>query len=244
MDNKTQKMAEKVRKILAKAGNNPSQEEAHTAMMMAQELMARYGLEMRDVEIQEKKEARIEYGGNYGRKLWWKISLHRVIAENFRCASVIFDFGGSNKQMMGFVGTGEDAEIAKQVYEFALQAIKVGGMRCCREFRKKGMDTTGKRDSYRDGFLKGLEKRFKDQREAHQEWGLVLVRPKEVNEYIGNHCNKLSPEQLADLLSQQRSKDLLYDRLAGNMGFQDGYEFGESSSPSRKRYNQYDEIEG
>ena len=40
------KMLEKVKKLLALAGNNPSEEEAQAAALKAQELIAQYNLDM------------------------------------------------------------------------------------------------------------------------------------------------------------------------------------------------------
>lgn len=47
------KILERVRKVLAKAGNNPSAEEAAAAASMAEQILAKYNLEFAEVQVEE-----------------------------------------------------------------------------------------------------------------------------------------------------------------------------------------------
>ena len=47
-DEKIERVLEKVKKLLALAGNNPSEAEAQAAALRAQELIARYNLSITD----------------------------------------------------------------------------------------------------------------------------------------------------------------------------------------------------
>ena len=47
-------VSRKIRLLLAKASNNPFREEAEACLLKAQEIMARHGLEMRDVRAAEQ----------------------------------------------------------------------------------------------------------------------------------------------------------------------------------------------
>lgn len=91
--NNTKKLDEsvgrKVRKALALARNNSSEHESQTAMLMAQKIMAQYGLTMQDVVEKIPQEKKVIHGEatNYGRNQWWKKTLSAIIAENFRCFS-------------------------------------------------------------------------------------------------------------------------------------------------------------
>lgn len=54
-----EKIIEKIRKCLALANNNPSEEEAKAAALMAQKLLAKYNISLVDVEQLEGKSEEI-----------------------------------------------------------------------------------------------------------------------------------------------------------------------------------------
>lgn len=76
----------KIEKLLALAGNNPSETEAQAAMLKAQQLMAQHNLDMSQFQDrpQEKKEAIKDYVEGY-HNTGWAIHLAQVICDNFRC---------------------------------------------------------------------------------------------------------------------------------------------------------------
>ena len=76
----------KIEKLLALAGNNPSETEAQAAMLKAQKLMAEHNLDLAQFKDkpQEKKEAIKDYVEGY-HNTNWAISLAKVICDNFRC---------------------------------------------------------------------------------------------------------------------------------------------------------------
>ncbi len=86
-----EKILEKIRKVLAKANNNPSAEEAETAMLIAQRIMVENNLCMDDVILTEgseiKKEAVEVTMSDKMRLAWCEKDLTNVIAKNFRCKS-------------------------------------------------------------------------------------------------------------------------------------------------------------
>lgn len=83
------KIIEKVRKILAKANNNPSMEEAETVMLIAQRIMVENNLCIDDVNLTEVNEIRKEAIevklSDKMRLSWWEKNLSGIIAKNFRC---------------------------------------------------------------------------------------------------------------------------------------------------------------
>jgi hypothetical protein len=48
------------------------------------------------------------------------------------------------------------------------------------QYSRDGYSTKGLENDYALGFIDGLYKKFEEQKRANQEWGLVLVRDKEV----------------------------------------------------------------
>lgn len=88
MENK-EEILKKIDKLLALAGNNPSENEAISAALKAQALMAKYNIELADVQGAEygqeiKKEIYTpKKSSHYVSK--WKYSLSQIIAKNFCC---------------------------------------------------------------------------------------------------------------------------------------------------------------
>lgn len=82
-----EKILEKIEKLLALAGNNPSENEAISAALKAQELMAKYNIELADLEGKSLKQNIVEEtympkaNCHYVRK--WRYTLSQIIAKNF-----------------------------------------------------------------------------------------------------------------------------------------------------------------
>ncbi len=80
------KVIDKVRKLLALAGNNPSQEEAECAMLKAQEILLSNGLHMSDVETKDEAKEAVEDAVKVGTRIFtWHDHLGNIVAENHRC---------------------------------------------------------------------------------------------------------------------------------------------------------------
>lgn len=185
------KILQKIQKALALAADNPSDEEAQTAMRMAQKLMVKHGLDMSDVEYAEKDEKEVVDEGltDYKKTQQWEKSLAVVISENFRCTSYL------NKKRTGhryavtrlcFIGLKQDVEIARMVYNYAHQMITMLTEQFVKEngYSGKTAITTAKNE-YRLGFISGLDAKFKEQ--VNKEgWGLILVQDDAVVEVVEN----------------------------------------------------------
>lgn len=174
------KIVRKIQLLLKKTTNNPSMEEAQTALLMAQRLMAEHGVSQADVESQEdvsipKKKATRSDLKFESTTPWYKRKLANVIASNFRCYSWIGRSGRSSK--MVFLGVEQDVELAKMTYEFACDAIKYGASQYAKELRKIEYvsSITAVKNDYMIGWINGLEDQFKEQVNKNN-WGLVLVK--------------------------------------------------------------------
>lgn len=133
-----EKIIKKIQHILNKTTEKgATEEEAQSAMLMAQKLMAKYGLEMTDIEItttdKETKKEIVEGEATDSIKLaWWHKSLAKIIADNFRCRHFYYKSYGGYYQVV-FFGFKEDVEIAKMVYKFASIQIEYHA----RQYRRK-----------------------------------------------------------------------------------------------------------
>jgi len=161
----------KVEKLLALAGNNPSEAEAQAAMLKAQKLMAEHNLDLAQFKEgpQEKKEAIKTYVKGY-HNTNWAIMLAKVICDNFRCNLLRAPSYG-----LVFVGLKDDVAICKAVFTFAAQTLDKNMKKLRRQYRKQGLSTDGISGDYSAGFIAGLRAKYKEQVDRNN-WGLVLVK--------------------------------------------------------------------
>lgn len=125
---KKDKMINRIKHMLnttTEKGATP--EEAENALLMAQRLMAQYGLEMSDVQDvaeQAKKEIIKGYGMDKSeRRVWWKGRLANVIADNFRCYTYFTNYGDGSMNVR-FLGVKEDVEIAVELFKYASKVVE------------------------------------------------------------------------------------------------------------------------
>jgi hypothetical protein len=168
----------KIEKLLALAGNNPSEAEAQAAMLKAQKLMAEHNLDMSTFkEAGEVKKEVEQVWVKGGHNCNWMIRLAQVVAENFRCNLL----RGTGYGLV-FIGLKEDVAICTQVFNFASHTMDRNMTKLRRQYRKQGLSTEGISGDYAMGFISGLRDKFKEQVE-NNNWGLVLVKDNAVMEY-------------------------------------------------------------
>lgn len=169
---KVDKVLEKVRKLFALAGNNPSEEEAKSAALKAQKLMAEYNLTISDVDNEDEKLEMTDAGFNTGIDNNWKFSLARVIANNFRCE--VYWVG---KRRVVFYGYKADCEIAKDTFEFLFKICKKRTTQVADKAYAETGSSKGVRYSYSSGFVAGIKEVLDRQCTA-----LMIITPPEVKE--------------------------------------------------------------
>lgn len=133
-----------------------SEAEAQNAILLAQKLMAKHGLDMADIEAssndKETKKEVIEGYGTEGFKLaWWHKSLANVIANNFRCYYFMRSFYKETRIV--FMGLKEDVEIAKSIFKFASAQIEYHA-RKYRKNRKKELEEQNLPEGFKDFSIK------------------------------------------------------------------------------------------
>lgn len=225
MSNDQSKIVRKIQLLLKKTTNNPSMEEAQTALLMAQRLMAEHGISQSEIDSHEdvvlttKKVMRSDFKFE-ATTPWYKKELASVIGANFRCYNWVArrTYGGSR---IVFLGLEHDVELAKITYEFACDAIKHGASQYLKELKKtKNVSSPSAiKNDYMIGWIRGLKDQFKEQVNKNN-WGLVLVKDAlVVKEYESISFNKARSSSI----STSGSSD------ARNSGYRDGKSF---SSPS------------
>lgn len=173
-----EKIIEKIRKVLELSKNNPSQAEAESAALKAQELMAKHHLSMKEIEAVEETDCIEESSVHVGSGNRWKYLLADIVARNFRCK--YFMYGIAN---IVFYGYKEDTEIAAMTFEFL---FKVGNKAAANYYQKKRKDAIKRQESFNGsgiknafliGYLDGIEEALEKQSAE-----LMIVVPKEVEE--------------------------------------------------------------
>lgn len=229
-----EKVMRLITKTLKLASNNPSAEEAQTALLKAQELMAKHGIEMSQIDIggetqNPNKKAVSVYAGKRGKLAWWNVNLANIIAKNFRCYCVNNTRKGYNEETNGdcvkLVGLKEDVKLAKELYLYALDVVEYQSKAYIKEKSVSDRSVSNRiQNDYILGFLKGLEDKFKEQVDKNQ-WGLILVKDALV-------------ENLYSTLNVSKSKiktiSSFGDGEARSKGYQDGKSLGNGNQRALK----------
>ena len=204
---------EKIQKLLALA-ESPNENEARAALLKAKELMAQHKLTEGDFE-KEAKLARMECedikwttdSGDI-----WMMNLCKVIADNYCCSAAWYTGYKTKTHTLVITGLEDDVRVCGEVIAYAIGFIRSAVIRVGRRNPHQSIKTI--KQSYAQGFIIGLEMVFEQQKDEHPEWGLVVVKPKEVQEYeetLGNRTVK--------------TKKAEFDPLAYMKGQNDGMDF-------------------
>ena len=206
---------DKIRKLLALA-TSPYEAEAMAAMLKAKELMAKYKLT--ELDFSDTKEQKlvhltcddIKWTTDSGEI--WVASLCGIIAENYCCCASWHTPHKTRTHILVITGMQEDAEVCKQIIEYAVEFVRGAIKALQRKYRRN--DPKSIAQSYAAGFIEGLGMAYEEQKDEHPEWGLVIVKPEEVKQYEDSlGCKSV------------KAHSTVVNPLAKMKGFNDGMEF-------------------
>lgn len=193
-------MIEKIKKMLNLSENNPSVEEATSAVLMAQKLMKKYNIHEDEVTLEEIKPNEI---GSTSAVLkddsslhTWRKNLGLVVSKNFR---VKVYMQGKDVVFRGFK---DDVKLAVQVFTYLYTLGNKLGSKKYHEQLKETGSAKGVYNSFVVGFLHGVEEALNEQCTA-----LMLVTPKAVEEeyeaFAAAHFTKKGQKALVEFKSGQ-----------------------------------------
>ena len=218
MDNK---IIEKIKKLMA-LSKSSNENEAELAMMRAQELLVKHHLTMNDIKDKDTKTNKLnilEIDLIIGKRITgWKIALANVLAKNFRCETFVATMLSGGKKLR-VVGGEEDAKVVEILFTYAIGFIDSRSRSIRRLLRKQSETARGSTQSYITGFLEGLATHFENQINDNIEWGLILVTPVEIDDYINKKYNYCKSKPISINLSSGNNPD------AFQKGFDDGKDF-------------------
>ncbi|MHC1749447.1 MAG: DUF2786 domain-containing protein [Cellulosilyticaceae bacterium] len=168
----------KIKKLLA-LSESDNKHEAESAMLKAQELLAKHNLQLDQIKEFEEQSVKKDATDITFTKAKWKGRLAKVIAANFKCEMYCMTY---RVHQITFLGLEQDVAICKMMTEYAIEIIKQEVRKIARAYRNKGHSTKGIESDFALGFIDGLSKKFEEQKAKNKEWGLVLVIPKEVQD--------------------------------------------------------------
>ncbi len=209
----------KVKKLLA-LSKSTNENEALSAMMMAQKFIMKYKLSIKEVEEFNDISIGANGTGLKFRSSKWKALLGRVIANNFGC--YMFYRSGKTHEIC-FFGKEEEVTICKIMLEYAIKCIDSNSSKILKEMKKdrRRKHFNGIKSDYALGFISGLDQRFKDQVKSNQEWGLVFVKdPMVIEKYKEYSCGFES----ISIEEKYKKHDKIY-----KLGQNDGKEFNISN---------------
>lgn len=170
---RVEKAIEIIKKLLATANDKgASENEAMIAALKAQELMAKYDIQMTDIEGESTSDEIVDNQIYVGSGNKWKYSLAGVIATNFCCRVYI-----CGSKHIVFYGYKKHAEVAKEVFTFLFNTGNKLANRYYGELYNRGESTKGVKNTFLIGYLHGIKSVLEKQCTA-----LMLVIPKEVND--------------------------------------------------------------
>lgn len=202
-----EKIIQTIRKILELSKNNPSEEEAKSAALKAQEMLAKYHIDMREVEaidldtVDSIEEVKVNLPAKK-----WKYKLATIIANNFRCKH--FYIG---KGILVFYGHKTDADIAAETFKYLFNVgNRLAGREVDRVFGETGT-SANVYNSFVSGFCAGIEEALGEQCKA-----LMIITPEDVK------------TSFAEMSKDWKNMNCGAMRIGGNTYCREAYENGKT----------------
>ena len=191
------KVKELINKLLAvTVENGATENEVITATLKVQEILAKYDMNMADVQVDEKEDIVREEVDT--KKDVWRLDLALIIANNF-CCKVFLSRG-----RIVFYGYKRHCEVAKDVFTTIYNFGRKRASEIYKEYSRQGYDPRGIKNTFYMGFLAGVKNAFDVQSRA-----LMIVVPQEV-ETAYNHMMVGAKTKVSHMGC--RNDDDVYDR--------------------------------
>lgn len=211
-DTRKEQIVNKIKKLLARTTSNFTAE-AENAILKAQDLIARYNIDMMEIPNSPQQEITTESIRKSYIPLWHG-SLALIIAPNFRCTGFWQHNNHEDKteRSLNFIGLKDDARAARDVFIYAVALINYNIRRIKKRYPRV---TKPYINTYIDGFISGLDEKFASQVQQNN-YGLILIKPDAVLEME----KELNLEPGPKLHLKYSDNDNAY-----NNGYSDGYNF-------------------
>lgn len=211
-----EKVKETIKKLLALA-NDANDNESQTALLKAQELMLKNNLDQSDIDSVKEVNEPIVVNRVVlqGKPQLWLYRLASIIARNFKVKYYYEPY--HNGVYIRFLGIESDVDVAEITYNYALASVKhcARGFMRLKHIKRKHKKKYELRRDYIEGYLHGLDKKFKEQ-VSNNKYEVALTLKPVVVEKI---------EEL-NLVAGKDTSHQVKDEEAYQTGFEDGLSFG------------------
>jgi len=192
--------------------------------MRAQELMAKYKLSEKDLNDSSKKDKELcRYKSPYyytsrGRNLYLA-RLINVLGDAYCCVGYISTPRRTQSHFLVFLGYKSDIEVLRRVLDMIVSRVNNSIEKIYKEYDGYPASYINNLiENYTKAYVIGLKESLQSQQDAHKDWGLVLVKPKEATEFLNNLSK---PEY------QVKNNYSSYNPDMYNKGYHDGSSFAD-----------------
>lgn len=234
MVNSEDKLINKIENLI-RLSSSDNEHEARAAMMKARELMAKYHISMEDVSPEERESETVECSTTLEKfRESWTSDLAALIANNFRCRTLIIRRARGGSYKIRFYGVNDDAFVCMEIFRYALQVVnsRVKTMRGIFKESGKSFEYNDKL-VYCHGFMTGLRANFTEQTRQQQRsrkddcFALALCVPAVVDRAIES-MGDLEDEKPSTRPTMSRKNSMLY-----GIGYTDGKAFQNAGDKER-----------
>ena len=152
--NNDSKLIDRLKKLLALAGNNPSQSEAEAALSKAQAIAIEHGIDLAMIGETENEEEIVRDEMEFGQRLPTVNNYVTNVLIKFFNVRIITSGSRYGGRKLIFVGKQSDINTAKYVYNWLSDTM----VRCWHSYHKANKHTVNisHKQSYLFGFYNGL----------------------------------------------------------------------------------------
>jgi len=228
MNEAENKIIEKIERLIALSSSD-NEHEAKSAMLKAQELMAKYEIDSDRLNPGREKERAVVCFTSQSFRDDWVIMLSTVISENFRSRVIqIAKRGSGGSFRLRFYGYEEDAEICINVFGYAVKVIR-RRMATLRAIYNDAGREFGRNEkmSYVEGFCTGLYRNFEEQKAQSESFALACLVPEAVVQFV-EMIPGLQEEKEGKPYRHKRANDMLR-----RTGYIDGKTFQNAGDKER-----------
>lgn len=209
------------RKLMALSENNNSLEEAKTAAIKAQAILAKFSISNAELTLQETRVAH-SVVTEWGRIALWRKALASVIAPNYRCFWYLQTRDGESIIM--FVGLEDEVRLAKEVFKTLESQILDAWNAQEQERRKNRLQglvagkynmlashSNGTKNDFIFGFLEGLRESFKGSIRDNQYYIVMSLSPivrKEFDRLRLDHTESRGVQSAGDIDAREKGKEI------------------------------------
>ena len=121
MSDNREKLIERIRRILALAGNNPNEHERDAAMAKAQALLLDHNISMKEVDHTDDADVKIGEWTQVTRNGQWSRRIAAAVGRLYLAGYLYTSFG--KKVQHTFVGTETNCKIASEVSAYVIEVV-------------------------------------------------------------------------------------------------------------------------